>query len=499
MAGEKVIRNPLASMLSNFFSWNRQFLKKRYTYPSSLATAWFDFSGITHGLSLDARDQSFVVQDLYIEKLVERHPEDKTLNTEALSFAWTFYPHIAPGETWTCPTVRIGVHAGDWHVVADRHRDWLETWIKKPQVPDWFTESIGWHFYFMKHEDGTVLRTYDDLQEMAQIALDHGIPNLMIFGWFEGGHDNLFPDFEAVEAWGGAAVLKEKLDALKAMGANPILYVNPTIWEVRTQAYARYGHQWSVKSRVGSEFRERWAWENFDATAEHRLKGFARICPSNGSTPFFLDVLKRIFNDYGGSSIHLDQIGDRAFCCYDPTHDHDHEKPQYASCQGYQQMPEALRPMIQQKNGVLLIQGASDFHNQWADASWEVEAPFLFTDVNILRYSLPWMTVSHEIEANEYADVNRCFAANVLLDIKINSSDGSLADFPKFGAHIKQVAALKKRAAPYHAHAVFRDTIGLEYDDQDGSLIARLHRAQGKAGIAIANLNPRATYRPHPL
>jgi hypothetical protein len=26
--------------------------------------------------------------------------------------------------------------------------------------------------------------------------------------------------------------------------------------------------------------------------------------------------------------------------------------------------------------------------------------------------------------ANEYADVNGCFAANVLLDIKINSMDG---------------------------------------------------------------------------
>ena len=131
-------------------TWNELTQKCVSRYPPYLASAWCDYGNSASGIALEGRHTDFSIMDFFIHKVVKKDisPVRRTLDIA------TVHPRrISPGETAGLSAVRIFVHNNDWHTVADTHRDWLETWIRKPDRPGKFSESIGWHSFFMKHQD----------------------------------------------------------------------------------------------------------------------------------------------------------------------------------------------------------------------------------------------------------------------------------------------------------------------------------------------------------
>ena len=51
---------------------------------------------------------------------------------------------VKPGEKWKLPLSVLAVHEGDWHLSADRYREWARSWMKKPKVPQWMYDDNGW-------------------------------------------------------------------------------------------------------------------------------------------------------------------------------------------------------------------------------------------------------------------------------------------------------------------------------------------------------------------
>lgn len=484
----RVIYAPLASLPSSHFGWNRSRLKSTHRYLERLVTGWMDYCGNHTGIGLDARDTSFEPQDAYIEKMVSRCGDAKL---ESLSMAWVRYPHIGPGESWTSQPVRLRVHEGDWHALAKDHREWAASWVRRPDTPKEYRSSIGWSFIFMKHEDGTVVHTYDELPLLADKMKRCGVTNLLIFGWFDEGHDTLFPQYRPVDEWGGADALRVALAACHALGVRTILYINPTIWETRTPEYRQSGRAWAAHSRLGCEYHESYAWANFDASTESRMKSFVRICPDNPSTNYTLDIVKRIISDYGAESIHLDQAA-RAFACYNAGHAH--ARPQAASRDGYARLlSEIYRSVRAAGPGIVSLEGMSEFHSQWGDSSWNWSQ---LESAEVLRYSMPWMPYSHELDAGEVSDANRAFVLGLMFDLRIDGGEGLLSDYPAFADHVRRLSELKRNTAPYLAEAMFEDAAGVtsldgpsSRDTSDVMVRSYANRPVGKAGLAIANLS----------
>jgi len=485
------IRDPLGAGLGrDHHTWNEGGQKRVYRYPEHLASAWFDYGNAEQGIAIEGRHRDFSIMDFYVHKVVE-----KTLSPvrRSLDLVTVQPRRIGPDETWTSAPVRIFLHQGDWHATADAHREWLSTWVRKAERPEKFAESIGWHFYFMKHQDGLVVNRYDDLPKMAEASLAAGCSYLLLFGWQTGGHDNNYLyRYVPNESWGGASGLRAALEKVRQMGVEVIPFFNGTLANIEMPEHKEFGYRWEAMTRAGHPYYAgSWARHNFEAPTRNRDMLHHEICPCDDFRPYFLDTARRIVRDYGFANLQLDQISEKMLPCYNPLHHHLH--PDRAYVDGLGELLPKSRAMTRESkpNGVLIGECINDFTAQWLDGSWSWQQ----TDFpEPVLYTLPWVFMSDEIDALEYGEVNKAFAYKLLLDLKIDGGDSPVTKYPRFAAHIKGLADLRRRALDYYVFANFRDEEGLKLTST-GRVMAKVFRnsAARKAGIVVTELGGQNT------
>jgi len=467
-------------------TWNQHTQKEVGRYPAELCSAWCRYGNARHGIAIEGRHTDFSIMDFFFHKAVEKNhqPIRRTLDMMIV------HPRrILPDQTYHASPVRICLHQGDWHRIAEDHRVWLETWIQKPDRPRKFSDSIGWHFFFMKHQDGTEVNTYADLPKMAQAALDAGCPYLMLFGWQAGGHDNHYwYRYLPNEAWGGEAALKSAIAQCRALGVELIPFFNGTLSNIETPEHKAFGYRWEAKTRTGHPYYAGdWARANYDVPMRNRALLHHEMCFCEGQRTLFLDTVRRLAQDYGFGNTQLDQIAEKMFCCYNP--DHGHEAPDRAMVDGLAELLPKTRALVRKANpeGVLVSEALNDFTGQWCDSSWDWDLLFPFPDP--ILYTLPWLMASHEIDAFEYGEVNKAFAYKLHLDLKIDGGDAPITKYPEFARHVKRNAALRRRVAEYYTLADFRahERIALSADT---NIVANvfLNPTAKKIGIVVAEV-----------
>jgi hypothetical protein len=465
------IRDPFGNGFGgDHHSWNEMAQKLVGRYPFWLTTAWCEYGNADNGISIEGRHTDFSIMDFHLHKVVEKKlsPVRRSLDMA------TVHPRrVACGESYETSLVRIRLHRGDWHAVADDHRKWLETWVRKPDRPKEFAEAIGWHFYFMKHQDGLEINTYDDLPRMAESALSAGCRYLMVFGWQTGGHDNNYMyRYIPNESWGGAESLKRALDECRRLGVEVIPFYNGTLANTELPEHKEFGYKWEAKTRTGHPYYAGdWARNNFDAVSRNRSMLHHEVCLCEDYYPYFLATMKRIIQDYGFRNTQLDQIAEKLFVCYNP--EHGHSSPDRAFVDGLQ----VLLPRV--------CEGINDFAGQWCDSAWTWRGLFDYPEP--VLYSIPWLFASVEVDAMEYGDVNRAFAYKLHLDMKIDGGDGNVGDYPEFARFIKERAELRRRVAAYYVYGDFRDETHLTLEKSAGVFVKVFHNGpDAKVGIVAA-------------
>jgi len=465
-------------------TWNEWTQKAVARYPCHLTSAWCNFGNARHGLALEGRHSDFSIMDFFAHKIVEKTFEPVRRSLDLC----TVHPRrIKPGESYVSSPVQIRVHQGDWHPVADSHRAWLETWIKKPQRPAKFAESIGWHFFFMKHQDGLVLNRYEDLPAMARAALDAGCPYLLVFGWQTGGHDNnYFYRYTPNEQWGGAEAIRAAVDQCRAIGVEIMPFFNGTLANTELPEHKEFGYRWEAKTRSGHPYYAGdWARHNFDALTRNRAMLHTEIAFCKEQREYFLATVKRIVQEYGFGNLQLDQIAEKMLVDY--NEEHITSTPDRVYVDGLAELLPEVRRLVREKNseGVMISESLNDFTGQWCDSSWDWGNLMRFPEP--ILFTLPWLMGSHEIDANEYDEVNKAFVYKLHLDMKIDGGDAPISKYPAFAAHVKSLAALRRRIAGYYVYADFRDQEGIECDAPEG-VLARVYRntSTRKLGVVIA-------------
>lgn len=467
-------------------TWNELPQKLTARYPAHLASAWCDYGGERYGLGMEARHQDFSITDFYAHKVVEKSLDPVR---KSLDLATVFPRRVRPGERYTTPPVTISAHDGDWHAVAGRHRDWLETWIKKPERPAKFAEAIGWHFYFMKHQDGLVLNRYADLPAMAQAALDAGCPYLLVFGWQTGGHDNNYCyRYVPNESWGGADALRAALAQCREKGAEVIPFFNGTLANIEMPEHKEFGYKWEARTRAGHPYYAGdWARNNFDAPTRNRAMLHTELSFCREHQEFFAATAKRIFDDYAFGNLQLDQISEKMFVDYDPAHIV--TTPDRVFVDGLASVLPQVRGLLRAKypEGVIVGEAINEFTGQWCDSFWDWNILLPFPEP--IFYTLPWLMGSHEIDALEYNEVNKAFAYKLHLDMKIDGGDAPVTKYPVFAAHVKANAELRRRAAAWYVYGDFTDETGFACDPSDNVLVkGYFNRPAKKFGIVVAEI-----------
>jgi hypothetical protein len=476
-------------------TWNEWSQKVVARYPAHLASAWCDYGNARHGLAIEGRHTDFSIMDFFVHKVVEKQPDGASEQDarRSLDLATVHPRRVKPGESYTSPSVLIAAHQGDWHTPADNHRAWLETWIRKPDRPAKFATSIGWHFFFMKHQDGYTPHTYEDLPRMAEAALSAGCPYLLLFGWQTGGHDNnYFYRYVPNEQWGGREALRRAVEKCRAMGVELIPFFNGTLANVTMPEHAEFGHRWEAKTRSGhAYYAGDWARHNFDAPSRNRAMLHTEVAFCEEQRAYFLESVKRIVQDYGFGNTQLDQISEKMLVDYDEAHVT--TTPDRVFVDGLAELLPAVRRLVREVNpeGIMISEALNEFTGQWCDSSWDWNILIPFPEP--ILYTLPWLMASHEIDALEYGEVNKAFAYKMHLDMKIDGGDSPITQYPKFTEHVRSLAELRRRVADYYCFADFRDQEGIEVAAPENALV-RTYRndASGRASIVLAETDGKA-------
>lgn len=497
------IWDPFDTGNKNHKGWTRNNNRHDVRYPQLLSTAWLDYSDQAGGISIEQRSQAFDICDFGVEHLIRKDSSHAKSNLRSLQIALQSSPNIESGETWESPEFVIYVHEGGWHEAAASHREWLRTIVKTPESSPEFESSLGWHFYFMKQQDGTVFHDYNDLPKMAKAALDAGIHYIMVFGWFQAGHDNAYPfGYYANHDWGGEKVLQEKLAECEAMGCHVIPFFNGTLLDISRKEYEATAKKWPAVGRVGKPYcgtdfsrtNFNLGFRNAMLDTTDRNMTLLDICITAPEVQkWWKETVTRIVHEYGFHNLQLDQIAHKSYVCYAP--DHHHEKPQFAYTKELAGLLTEVRQIVKKENpgGVMIGEGCSDLCGQFMDGFWNWNQ--LHNHPEILRYSAPWLNYSHELDANEYEEANRCFAEKILMDLKIEGGDGCLADYPSFTRHLRELSKLKVLLKDTYIRGEYRHLDGIRRMEKRKDVLLRSYEnpAASKRCVIVANLTDQVT------
>ncbi|MCI0422352.1 MAG: hypothetical protein L0312_24545, partial [Acidobacteria bacterium] len=151
------------------------------TYPGRASMSWYEWTNGQEGIYFGSHDPSFIASILRVTRRFDRAGE--------LSFGFSKFPFIQPGEIWESGAVIVSPHTGNWRVGAAKYRQWVSTWRRVREKPDWVQKMKGMFLVILKQQYGDVMWKYDEIPALYQEARENGMDTVALFGWTEGGHD----------------------------------------------------------------------------------------------------------------------------------------------------------------------------------------------------------------------------------------------------------------------------------------------------------------------
>jgi hypothetical protein len=452
---------------------------KAFGYPGTLPTAWFTYVSDGKGIGWDVRDTQFQYQQALIERRLYRDRYSREANRRDYELSWNWYPLVRPGSSWESAEVYLKFDDGDWHSIAKQHRDWLKTWIRRPQVAKTFQTSLGWL--------SRGVRSFDDIPSIAKQGLDVGAPYFLIYGWNQGDINDWSYRYYPRPELGGLESLRRNLQAARAMGAYPLAWFNGTMSVQTTPGHQRMGKDWVARDRYGSPILAgRWSlFFPFQITNADHNDIFLEFDFDSGARDFLVDTIRRFIDDYHFTGFEMDQ-GAKNFLSYRDTSKRG--RPELALSKGYGDFYARAVAIVKKSdpNGIIVGESFSDFMNQYVDSSWVFEGGALnVPQLSSLRYSLPWVTVPTRAVVTDRGHANRAFLMNAPLDIF-----DDLTQYPEYAGHLRRLHALKVSTSRYFYQGEFSDEEGFALlPPIQKEVLAKAYRDPAGEIIAIVIVN----------
>jgi hypothetical protein len=379
-----------------------------WNYPIFGSMQWIDFCGRSEGLYVGCHDEVPVIKLMCAGK-------QNGLGHISIRFTDT---RIRPGELWLLPPIVIAPHSGDWRSGARIYREWAESWMEKPEIPEWVLRKPHWAWIGMKGQYAKKPeRVYADLPKESAVAAEYGIEVLQVGGWLENGHDTHYPNYVAGESLGGEEGLRTAVKQIHAVGRRIALYTNGRIVDPKSELLKGLHNwkSWMVRGITKDHMvRVQKLHANFDVpvpqgetwdsegTLAKELYGieFAVACPSCKEwQDLYKERIEYIARAYEVDGIYLDQVcGCWSLPCY--AENHNHRRPN-ESWHGYVELLKELRLRLRSANPEIYLstEGVCDIlgqyfdmlqgHNDWDTQVGEKARPM----PELFRYTFPWLVV----------------------------------------------------------------------------------------------------------
>jgi hypothetical protein len=295
-------------------------------YGGFASMMWMDIYDENAGLYVASYDRELILTAL------ESSPN---CNRRVMKLGMRKYVYIPVGSSWKSSPSVIGVHRGDWHWAADRYREWAESWMVKPSVPEKLKWSDGWYGVHFK-VGGELKFSFNDIESLFQDAEYLGLNHVQLWGQMVGDgccYRFYYPD----PRLGTVEDLKQAISLIKSRGGIIGFYFNIQAFSPYVKEYlAARGIRIPESERIPdwmSEFRN-YAQTNFDGSLtvqypgrEFENDGFRIMCTySEGWRKYLVYwIVEKYLKEYGADFAYVDQtFSPPVSYCFNFSHGHRH-------------------------------------------------------------------------------------------------------------------------------------------------------------------------------
>lgn len=471
-------------------------------YPARASMQWFDYFSRDAGLYLASYDRNLTYTTLNFGRAADVTGAGMWIGKAAF---------VTSGSSWTSQPMALGIHSGDWHAGADRYREWIESWVPKPQVTPRIRQMLGGMREIMIRSNGQRSEhRYEDIVPFAEDVLKSPRPGaFMMAGWLYNGHDTYFPEYNPIPDLGGAEALTGALDKVHALGLAVSGYINARLCNHETDTYRNFGRKWAVLGKAPGlgvttvdqfELQEEW-----NRTWDHARRGegrFAVMCPSAaGWQDHIVGQMVKMVRDYRFDGLFIDQPGSYyAQLCYSSLHGH--SNPGTAWGPGYLEIFRRVREQTRKVNpqSFLWTEGMNDVFNQFLDYTmdkslvWEPmrSHPEVESFVEMWRYTVPWyVTGNHPGNYSFAPSKDPVYGDGFFFVNGIRGTDKSLSrgrNRENAAAHsefVDKIAQLWEKGAEFLIDGQYMDNVGLTVSAP--AVLAKGYRSSGGYAVAMWN------------
>ena len=397
------------------------------TYPGA-QMQWLLLQDGKRCLYFSGRDDQFMVGNMTVIGSNER---DICVEFSKWAFA-------APGETWESPSFLLWFYEGVWQQAAEEYRRWADNWCHPIPVRGWMHTMTGFCLVINRQQYGDTVWSYRDIPKLYDIAQEHGCDTLGLFGWFETGHDNFYPDLTVSESMGGEAALREGIRQVHEKGGRVVLYYQGHLIDVNTPYFqSGKGLYAAGKNHVGHPYYEHYC--KFSQSEFNRYYGgrtFATACPACREWQDLMAEKAEWIYGLGADGVLFDQVGGMSpNPCFDENHGH--TKPSLSFGLGRVALLRRIREVIDRHDDYcVMVEGLSDPVSQFVDCAHgginsaradrltasRSTVPFSYPMPELFRHTFPESKTTHRI-AKPYMDfryINTalCYGAVYELEIR---------------------------------------------------------------------------------
>ncbi|MBT7303256.1 MAG: hypothetical protein HN849_27250, partial [Victivallales bacterium] len=314
---------PQPASMQCFAFWTHDQGDGKPAASSGDETGWLPDESAAEGLYLAAEDgQGYLKQFT-----TKADRQNATLN-------W-WVEQIPSVKTWPLPKdaklrrmryqspypVVLAPYVGDMHEAAVLYRDWAkeQVWCQRGKqedwpdevkpgsknealwTPPWFRKIACWLKYY--HEPAKILPEFAAYQEWLNVPMASHWYRFNI-SKFDDNYNEMLP---------GDPYLLQGIQDAKALGVQPLPYINGVIWDTDTESWHREN---GLAAAVKDEAGEFVPWDIHGEINAH-------MCPVEQWRAKMREVVRKLVGEHGMSGVYLDCLAaTRTMPCYDPKHGH---------------------------------------------------------------------------------------------------------------------------------------------------------------------------------